>query len=77
MPSSSAICGPQQAQLLQGRQRSGKAARRPVVVHASAPPPPAWPGRVPVPETLPQRDGPKVRLLRPVAHAPDRMGCRR
>ncbi|EFN58715.1 hypothetical protein CHLNCDRAFT_29723 [Chlorella variabilis] len=59
MPSSSAICGPQQAQLLQGRQRSGKAARRPVVVHASAPPPPAWPGRVPVPETLPQRDGPK------------------
>lgn len=32
-------------------------------VIAGTPPPPAWPGRVPVPETFPQHNGPKASSL--------------
>ena len=34
----------------------------PMKVIAGFVPPPAWPGRVIVPQTLPQRSGPKVRF---------------
>ncbi|KAL4458026.1 hypothetical protein ABPG75_012891 [Micractinium tetrahymenae] len=46
--------------LRQQTARGGRAAaaRQAVQVQAAAPPP-AWPGRVPVPESLPTRDGPK------------------
>ena len=54
-----ALCGQQVAV---GRARGTRAAKRQVLVQAAGfTVPPAWPGRVPVPETLPQHDGPKVR----------------
>lgn len=44
-----------------GTKRNGSCprSRRHIVVAAESGPPPAWPGRVPVPEQLPKRDGPK------------------
>lgn len=41
--------------------RSRSVARKSVLVQAAAPPP-AWPGRVALPEAQAARDGPKVRL---------------
>ena len=45
---------------LHRKPAASKASRRSVQVHAAAPPP-AWPGRVVVPEVTKKRDGPKVR----------------
>lgn len=60
--SSAALCGHQAAQLLRRQQRAAaRPARASFAVQAAFVPPPAWPGRVPVPESLPLCDGPKVR----------------
>ncbi len=67
---SSALCG--QPVQVQRRQLAGSktAGRQQVLVQAAAGNgfvvPPAWPGRVPVPETLAHHDGPKVHLLQPL-----------
>lgn len=53
-----ALCGQEQLLLKPGQQRTHRACRRSVLVRAAVPPS-AWPGRVPVPDTLPTRDGPK------------------
>lgn len=61
-----ALCGQEQLLLKPGQQRTQRACRRSVLVQAAVPPS-AWPGRVPVPDTLPTRDGPKVSW--PAVHA--------
>lgn len=43
-------------------KKGSRASRRAVRVHAAGPPP-AWPGRVPVPEVIEKKAGPKVRLV--------------
>lgn len=54
------------SQALCGKPVHARAGRQQVLVQAKATGgaqvPPAWPGRVPVPETLPTRDGPKASL---------------
>ncbi|PSC72817.1 1-deoxy-D-xylulose-5-phosphate reductoisomerase [Micractinium conductrix] len=52
----SVAANPLRQQAARGGARG--AARAPVLVRAAGPPP-AWPGRVIVPENIPQRDGPK------------------
>ena len=56
--SSASLCG--QPVAAPRRVAARAAGRQALQVSAGTPPPPAWPGRVPVPETLAKQDGPKA-----------------
>lgn len=43
--------------------KPGNSSKRSLQVNAGTAPPPAWPGRVGVPESIPKLEGPKVRSL--------------